>query len=222
MKRLRFGRAGWGALVVLVVGVAAGGIAYASIPAGGVVHGCYQKKSGGLRVIDTSTGDACSASEVSLDWSQTGPTGPTGSAGPQGDTGPTGSSGPQGDIGPQGPTGETGPSGPQGTTGPSGPAGVSGYQVVEQDNGTFSGVLTRLAPGEIRDFSIACPVGKMATGGGFSSVGFPLMVLEDAPWDAHWNTAHPNDQTGGGWHLLLETTGPSDTGVRVYAICVNT
>jgi hypothetical protein len=62
----------------------------------------------------------------------------------------------------------------------------------------------------------------MATGGGFSSLGFPLLVLEDAPWDAQWNTSNTSQQTGGGWHLLLQNTAPVDNGVRVYAICIDT
>jgi len=85
--------------------VVAGGVAYATIPdAGGVIHGCYHKNSGALRVIDTGGGGSCATGEISLDWNQTGVEGPTG---PQGSTGPTG------------------------LTGAQGPAGVSGYERVE-------------------------------------------------------------------------------------------
>jgi hypothetical protein len=63
--------------------VLAGGVAYAAIPdAGGVIHGCYAKKDGTLRVIDTGAGGSCTATkETSLNWSQTGPQGPPGAAG---------------------------------------------------------------------------------------------------------------------------------------------
>jgi hypothetical protein len=39
-----------------VIGLAAAGIAYASIPdANGVIHGCYSKDNGSLRAIDPSS-----------------------------------------------------------------------------------------------------------------------------------------------------------------------
>jgi hypothetical protein len=81
------------ALVALVIGTAllvAAGIAYATIPdGGGVIHGCYQKNQGTLRVIDTGQAQTCSSSEAPLNWSQTGP---KGQQGPQGPQGPSGSS----------------------------------------------------------------------------------------------------------------------------------
>lgn len=87
--------------VAVLAGSAAAVIAYASIPdAGGVIHGCYQKNAGSLRVIDPST-DSCRSSEVPLNWNQTGPAGATGARGP---TGPAGTDGPQGPAGPAGPS----------------------------------------------------------------------------------------------------------------------
>jgi Collagen triple helix repeat (20 copies) len=117
-------------LLVLAVGV---GVATGSIPdSGGVIHGCYQKNEGQLRVIDSSQGDSCRPSETALSWNQQGPQGTAGPQGPKGDTGATGPQGPQGatgDTGPQGPkgdTGATGPQGPQGATGDTGPQGPKG------------------------------------------------------------------------------------------------
>jgi hypothetical protein len=103
-------RRGFGLVALVVgVGVAAGGIAYASIPdASGVIHGCYVKANGKLRVID-SRGKGCQKGETPLNWNQTGPTGPTG---PTGTTGPTGATGATGATGPTGVTGTTGASGP--------------------------------------------------------------------------------------------------------------
>ena len=89
---------------VLVLGA---GVAYASIPLNGVIHGCY-KDDGKLRVIDPTAGSACLQSETPLDWNQLGPTGPIGATGPQGPMGPTG---PQGIQGIQGIQGVQGPSG---------------------------------------------------------------------------------------------------------------
>src|SRR6266540_3846415 len=75
-------------LAAVVLLIALGGIAYATIPdSDGVIHGCYQKSSGLLRVIDTDTGQSCASSEKPVSWNQTGPEGPTG---PQGVTGPPG------------------------------------------------------------------------------------------------------------------------------------
>ena len=96
------------AIATLVVG----GVAYASIPdPGGVIHSCYTKAGGSLRVIDSS--GRCGSNETSLNWNQQGPAGPAGPAGP---TGPTGLTGPQGADGPVGPAGPAGPQGPAGTS----------------------------------------------------------------------------------------------------------
>jgi Collagen triple helix repeat (20 copies) len=101
----------------------AGGAAYATIPDdGGVIHGCYARQTGVLRVID-SDASRCLASETAITWSQRGPQGLTGL---QGDRGAQGPAGPQGPSGPQGPQGETGPQGATGPEGPAGPAGPPG------------------------------------------------------------------------------------------------
>ena len=82
------------ALAIVGTLLAVGGIAYATIPdGGGVIHGCYQKNQGTLRVIDNGTTQTCSSSETPLNWSQTGPQGPQGAQGPQGSQGHQGPSG---------------------------------------------------------------------------------------------------------------------------------
>jgi hypothetical protein len=44
-----------------------------------VIHGRYANKGGGLRVIDTGTGQRCNANkETPLNWNQSGPTGAAG------------------------------------------------------------------------------------------------------------------------------------------------
>jgi hypothetical protein len=102
------------AAVVAVAALAllvAGGIAYATVPdSSGVIHGCYLKGLGTLRVVDTGKSQTCSKFETPLDWSQTGPQGAQGSQGPQGPQGQDGSQGPQGLPGPQGPAGPAGAS----------------------------------------------------------------------------------------------------------------
>jgi hypothetical protein len=60
--------------LVVVVGAAVAGIAYASIPDGsGVIHGCYSNKNGALRLIDTGAGGQCSDKETAVSWDQTVP-----------------------------------------------------------------------------------------------------------------------------------------------------
>src|SRR5215211_4182896 len=94
------------ALAVTAVAIVAiaGGITYAvaDIGGGGVIHGCYRKNVGNLRVIDPSAGDSCRPSEIAISWSQTGP---------QGLPGPPGPPGPKGDKGDKGDPGASGASG---------------------------------------------------------------------------------------------------------------
>src|SRR5262245_40239354 len=107
-------RAGWRRTAIFLtggtvaLGIAAG--VYAAIPdSAAVIHGCYQKTSGQLRVIDTGKkGVACGKTELGLNWNQTGPKGDRGIQGP---IGPAGVMGPSGTTGPTGPTGPAGPPG---------------------------------------------------------------------------------------------------------------
>jgi Collagen triple helix repeat (20 copies) len=148
MRRFTSGRGRW-FLLGGVVGafLAAGAVTLAAIPdSSGVIHGCYQKNSGQLRLIDTepsppmranrdddddddddrgNRAGECRRSEIAISWNQTGPAGPAGPPGPKGDTGERGPAGP---AGPEGPAGPAGPPGPQGETGETGPAGPPGPQ----------------------------------------------------------------------------------------------
>lgn len=63
-----------GAVLLLIAG---GGIAYASIPGpDGTINGCYKTSTGVLSVIDSSS--TCPSGSTSLNWNQTGPQGPAG------------------------------------------------------------------------------------------------------------------------------------------------
>lgn len=89
---------------LLAVGFAAVGIAYAAIPDGNTINGCYGKFGGVLRVIDTAKNQKCSnALEVPISWSQTGP------QGIKGDKGEPGTPGAKGDKGDPGQPGSAGP-----------------------------------------------------------------------------------------------------------------
>jgi hypothetical protein len=68
----------------------AAGIAHATIPdANGVIHGCYTKSSGTIRVIDDGVTN-CKSGETSLTWNVQGVPGPQGATGPTGPQGPAG------------------------------------------------------------------------------------------------------------------------------------
>ena len=128
----------------------AGGIAYATIPAGNhVFTACFLRATGTMRLIDPSLPghdlrSHCTIFEQEISWNeqgvqgQAGPSGATGPTGPQGAAGATGATGPTGSQGPQGATGDTGrrgrrgrrgargPPGPAGATGATGPTGSTG------------------------------------------------------------------------------------------------
>ena len=85
--------------LTLIVG---GLTAHAAIPdANGVIHACFNKNKGTLRIIDFPT-EQCVASEVAIAWNQAGPASPTGATGATGATGPTGATGATGATGPTG------------------------------------------------------------------------------------------------------------------------
>src|SRR5262245_2102699 len=72
--------------VFVTVGLALGGVAFAVIPSSdGVIHGCAQKFTGFLRVVDESSD--CRRFETSLDWNVQGPQGEQGVQGEQGPPG---------------------------------------------------------------------------------------------------------------------------------------
>lgn len=115
-RKHRFLHQGLGLTAVLIL---ASGIAYAGIPDGNTIHGCYQQHTGDLRVVEEPHASGCRASELAPSWNQQGPKGDTG---PQG---PTGAHGPQGEPGPAGPKGDVGAQGPQGEPGPAGAGGLA-------------------------------------------------------------------------------------------------
>jgi len=96
------------AVTALVV-VLLAGIASAAVPsANGTISGCYDNRTGDLRVIDSSRGETCRRGETAITWSQQGPAGQNGAPGATGSAGPTGAAGAVGPSGPQGEQGEPG------------------------------------------------------------------------------------------------------------------
>jgi hypothetical protein len=90
---------------------ALGGGTYAavsSIPGpGGIIHGCYKKHRGNLRLVPATS--RCSRRELPIAFNQTGPAGPRGASGRKGSTGSKGATGATGATGAQGPAGPQGP-----------------------------------------------------------------------------------------------------------------
>lgn len=87
------------AAVAAVAALTLTGIARAGvIDDNGTIHGCYNARSGLLRVNDPAD-TTCRSGEMPIEWAQRGPAGPQGL---------------QGEPGPQGPQGEPGPPGPEG------------------------------------------------------------------------------------------------------------
>ena len=84
-----------GALALTAV---AAGVAWAAIPgSSGRIDGCYERRTGLLRVIDRAAGRPCLAIENPISWNAQGP---PGEPGPNGDQGERGEKGEPGDPGP--------------------------------------------------------------------------------------------------------------------------
>jgi hypothetical protein len=72
-------------LLAALLVIATGAVTFASIPsASGVIHGCYRRSDGQLRVINRDLGRTCRAGEKALSWKQRGPRGLRGPQGIQG------------------------------------------------------------------------------------------------------------------------------------------
>jgi hypothetical protein len=127
---------GVAAAVILPVVLVAGAVAFADVPDSGVVHACFDKATGRVRIVDHT---GCEPDERKITWSERGRDGQRGEAGPagpkgeigapgaRGPVGPAGALGPKGDAGPPGPQGLAGPIGPQGPAGPDGAPGPRGF-----------------------------------------------------------------------------------------------
>jgi hypothetical protein len=90
----------------------AAGIALATIPgSNGVINGCFEKRTGLLRVIDTEAGKTCTQWETPISWNQKGEQGLQGIQGEKGDKGDPGVPGEDGAAGAPGADGKDGQDG---------------------------------------------------------------------------------------------------------------
>lgn len=122
-------------LAGLVLGIAlVGSVAWAQIPGeDGTIQACNAKKTGALRVVETSAD--CSKDELSISWNQQGQQGDQGVAGTNGVNGVDGADGgpgPQGDPGAPGTNGTDGVNGTDGAPGTNGTNGTNGVSVTSQ------------------------------------------------------------------------------------------
>jgi hypothetical protein len=199
--------------------------ALAVIPdSGGVIHGCYLKSIGTLRVVNAASD--CTKLEVSIQWSQTGPAGPkgdtgaqgpkgdtgaAGAQGPKGDTGVAGAQGPKGDTGAQGPKGDTGVAGaqgPKGDTGPQGSAGASGLRDL------FYVVSHYSVPAQSKgEFTTSCPTFFVALSGGYRTDPGVYAYASQPDNPAHDGTT-PTE-----WTLGLVNTSSIDSNGLTYVEC---
>lgn len=207
--------------VVLVAAFVGGAVAWAQVPdSSGTIHGCYDGRTGALRVVDS--GASCAKGEYSLDWNQQGPAGPTGPAGATGATGATGPAGPAGPAGatgpagPAGPAGVAGPMGPQGPGGPAGPAGADGTNGISGYERVYAVVPADSS--QVKSQVATCPAGKVALGGGVSVSGAinDVVVFASKPDSDETSTAdRPNR-----WYASAQSTsGLHDWGMEVYVLC---
>lgn len=196
-------------LVAVAIIALGGGVAWATIPNGGVINACYAKSGGSLRVIDASVTN-CKSGETALSWDAQGTPGPTGPAGPAGPTGATGPAGPAGPTGPAGPQGDVGPTGP---AGPTGPSGMAGYEVV---TATDSGNNSNLAVATAN-----CSAGKVVVGGGGSVFGTINSLSQDGGGPQLFESGPTAGNTAWVAGAISGQFYKGLFGITTYAICVD-
>jgi hypothetical protein len=106
-----------------------------------------------------------SSQDIGENSKATGPEGPPGAEGPQGETGATGPMGPEG---PQGETGATGPMGPPGAEGPQGETGATGPMGPQSVVGKIYQITGPTdTTGPTFQSTASCNAGDNVLGGGF-------------------------------------------------------
>ena len=227
-----------GAAAIFVIGA---GVAWAAIPgSSGVISGCYEKRTGILRVIDAETGKTCLSFETPISWNEAGLKGPMGDKGPTGDKGLAGDKGPQGDPGlagergpmgaqglegEKGPTGDSGEQGPAGDKGPLGDKGAVGDKGPQGDpgppGGGIAGWEARLSAtisdsATVKEIFARCPAGKRVIGGGFR-LGDDVRNIV-VVWSVPFSVPE-----GDGWHVIARerTESSSDWWVGANAACAS-
>ena len=182
-------------LLVAAAGLAAGGIAYATIPGGdGVFHACVKDANGNVRLVDPSApgkSGGCRDNETAVSWSQTGPPGPPGAPG------------------------SPGAPGAPGAPGTPGAPGISGLQTV-----TLASVSNSISP---KEAALLCPAGKRAIAGGAAITGGSVAAGTDLGATVALKASRPLTISGNdAWTARAEEIAPGFDGdwqLTIYAIC---
>lgn len=203
------GRARWIILgaVLCAVSMGAGALRAANASADAPLRACLVPQTGTVYLVGSSNapGTCRSPNHVALAWNVPGASGPIGAKGPQGPKGASGGAGPQGPPGPPGgspgPQGAAGPAGPQGAAGPTGDAGPAGAvgdpgpqgaMGPPGDPATLAGskAISGFYVAELRytvsstslaNYTITCPLGKVAIGGGWLDLNRRLRMVGTFP-----------------------------------------
>jgi Collagen triple helix repeat (20 copies) len=203
------------AVAYLALFAALGGSAYAAVTVTGsnIKDGTVTGRDVKNRSLGTNELTPKALRALAARGGQQGAPGPQGIPGPQGVAGPKGAKGDrglQGLAGPAGQTGAVGPPGPQGATGPTGQSGVSGWSY--HTNGHTIG------PEDYETWSVDCPGGKKALGGGVAMSG---------PYVGNYNHSSvvqsaPSGAAATGW-LVTYNNGFSQGNITAYVwvICAN-
>lgn len=172
------------AAVAVIALLACGGVALATIPgSNGVISGCYVKPG------------YAGAGKLRVIDAEAGKT--------CNSTENPLSWNKQGPRGPQGATGPAGPAGPQGPKGDKGDPGLSEYEIVSDSSVVAAGGAAGL-------FTVLCPAGKLALGGGFQTNLFDPGV--------EFHTSRPYDG-GVGWSVDVLNRSGSAASIWVWAVC---
>jgi hypothetical protein len=63
-------------VAAVIIAIAVGGVAAASVPdSSGIIHACRKTSNGALSVIDTARGQTCAGGDTALNWRQAGASG---------------------------------------------------------------------------------------------------------------------------------------------------
>ena len=200
----------------------------------GVYAACYEKKTGGMRVVRAFRG--CRASEFRMTWARRGPAGRSGPQGVQGERGVpgeagTGATGPQGPQGPAGADGATGPPGPVGADGATGPQGAQGPAGPQGPTGTVASTVVVAGPSESipgnavngavsAASTITCPVGNPKLVGG----GARITQGNNAQGAVAISAPNVTSGTPNGWTAIaVQIANNGSNGQRpsivAYAVC---
>jgi hypothetical protein len=82
----------------------------------------------------------------------------------------------------------------------------------------ISSPIADIQPNSGRQFTVECPAGMFATGGGFSTVGTPLDVIQFQPW-LSGNVIQSGD-TPDEWRAIITNPTEATISTNVWVVCI--